>query len=69
VAGEDRLLTEEPGRLMEDGNYTTDVQIMFGANQQEGIYVMGGTYKDANGLAISLQITLFARNVGWIHQT
>ena len=48
-------MTEEPGRLMEDGNYTTDVQIMFGANQQEGIYVMGGTYKDANVLAISLK--------------
>jgi hypothetical protein len=54
---------------MEDGNYTTDVQIMFGANQQEGIYVMGGTFKDTNGLTISLKITLFARNVEWIYQT
>ena len=38
---------------MEDGNYTTDVQIMFGANQQEGILVMGSTNKNANELAIS----------------
>ena len=43
VAGENRLLTEEPGKLMDSGNYTTDVQIMFGANQQEGIYVLGGS--------------------------
>ena len=42
-AGKERLLTEEPGVLMESGNYTTDIDIMFGANQQEGIYVLGGT--------------------------
>jgi hypothetical protein len=30
---------------MEDGNYTTNVEIMFGANQQEGILVMGSNYK------------------------
>jgi len=45
VAGENRLLTEEPGKLMDSGNYTTDVQIMFGANQQEGIYVLGDILK------------------------
>lgn len=40
-AGVQRVLTEEPSVLMESGNYTTDIDIMFGANQQEGIYVLG----------------------------
>jgi len=45
-AGKERLLTEEPGVLMESGNYTTDIDIMFGANQQEGIYVLGVILND-----------------------
>ena len=41
-AGAERLLTEDPLVLMQTGNYATEVPIMYGANKQEGVLVLGG---------------------------
>jgi len=52
-AGVEKLLTEEPIKLIEAGAYATDVPIMFGANQEEGIFVLGvllGDYIRPNDL-------------------
>jgi len=40
VAGAERLLTEDPRKLMETGNYATEVPILYGANKQEGTLVL-----------------------------
>lgn len=46
VAGAERLLTEDPRKLMETGNYATDVPILYGANKQEGTLVLAYLYND-----------------------
>jgi len=40
-AGEQRALTKEPRALIDAADYTTDVPILMGANQEEGIYCLG----------------------------
>lgn len=42
-AGAQRIIEQSPRSLMESGNYSTDVPIMFGANKQEGFSMLGGS--------------------------
>lgn len=43
-AGVQKALTEEPRLLMETGNYSKEVAIMFGANNDEGLYTIDFLY-------------------------
>jgi len=40
-AGKERMLEREPRLILEDGEYDTSLSVFMGANQQEGIYVLG----------------------------
>ncbi len=45
TAGKVRYLTEEPSTLIERGDYMTDVNILFGANEGEGIMAFDIIYR------------------------
>lgn len=45
TAGTVRYLTEEPKTLIERGEYMTDVNILFGANEGEGIMAFDIIYR------------------------
>jgi hypothetical protein len=45
TAGKVRYLTEEPTTLIERGEYMTDVNILFGANEGEGIMAFDIIYR------------------------
>ena len=40
VAGAQRVLEQEPRMMIESGNYTTQIPMMFGANKNEGVLVL-----------------------------
>lgn len=42
IAGAQRIIEQDPRDIMESGNYTTDVPVMFGANKQEGVSMLTG---------------------------
>ena len=42
IAGAKKLIEKDPRDIMESGNYSTDIPIMFGANKQEGYFMLGG---------------------------
>ena len=42
IAGAQRIIEQEPRDLMESGNYSKNIPIMFGANKQEGLLIFTG---------------------------
>jgi len=42
TAGAQRIIETDPQTIMESGNYSKDVPIMFGANKQEGVIILTG---------------------------
>ena len=40
VAGAQRIIEQDPRVIMESGNYSKDIPVMFGANKQEGVLVL-----------------------------
>jgi len=46
VAGAQRIIEQDPRVIMESGNYSKDIPVMFGANKQEGVLVLTKIYND-----------------------